>query len=379
MNKRKTTEEFIEQAKVVHKNRYKYDKVSYKTAKDKVTITCTIHGDYQQTPDSHLSGQGCPICGGSVKHNTQYFIKLAKELHKEKYNYSLVEYINSKTKIKIICPIHGVFEQIPSFHLSGGGCCECAKNIKLTQEDFVNRANIVHNNKYDYSKVKYISSFKKVDILCMKHGVFKQRPHNHLSGNGCPLCAREKIDTETFVKKAKSIHKNRYDYSKVNYINSKTPVEIICFNHGVFQQTPEIHLGGSGCKFCKSSLGEIIVEEILIILGLKYIREYKFKDCKYKKPLPFDFAIFDKEGTFLKMLIEFDGQHHYHPVRYGGITKEQAIEIYEGTRIRDKIKTEYCKKNEIPLLRIYNKNKELIQKEIEEQLALREKNIDKNT
>lgn len=376
MSRRKTTKEFIEQAKLIHKDKYKYDKVDYKTTKDKVIITCITHGDYQQTPDCHLSGQGCPLCSGNVKYDNKYFIKLAMEIHKDRYDYSLMNYINNRTKIKIICPVHGIFEQIASAHLLGYGCYKCSINAKLTQEDFVSRANNVHHNKYDYSKVKYVSIFKKVDIICKKHGIFKQRPHNHLQGNGCPLCSKEKIDTETFIKRAREVHKDRYDYSRVNYIKSKTPVEIICFNHGIFHQTPEAHLGGSGCKFCKSSLGEIMVEEILTSMGLRYIREYRFKDCKYKKSLPFDFAIFDNAGAVLKMLIEFDGQHHHYPVQYGGMSKEQAVKIYENTKLRDKIKTEYCKKKGIPLLRLCNKNINLIQKEISEQLIIREKNID---
>lgn len=122
---------------------------------------------------------------------------------------------------------------------------------KLTTEDFIKKAKAVHGNKYDYSKTVYVNQKTDVIITCPLHGDFKQRPNNHYMGAGCPVCSgNKKSDTNNFIKKAKAIHGDKYDYSCVVYKNNKTSVEIICPIHGVFKQTPDKHLSGQGCPMC---------------------------------------------------------------------------------------------------------------------------------
>jgi len=187
------------------------------------------------------------------------FIEIAEFIHKDKYNYSLVKYKNSTTKIKIVCSKHGMFEQLPSNHLKYG-CKKCGRIIsgkkqRLSFKSFLNRANKIHNDEYDYSLVKYKNSTTKVIIICPKHGKFKQTPSSHLLGKGCKKCGifkqtlSLKKDFDTFIEEANYIHQNKYDYSKVNYINNKTKITIICPIHGKFKQTPSGHLRG-GCKDC---------------------------------------------------------------------------------------------------------------------------------
>ena len=190
------------------------------------------------------------------------FIKKAKEVHGDKYDYSKVEYKNSKTKVCIICPIHGEFFQTPYNHLKGFGCSKCGhektSSAKTSNTStFIEKAMSVHNDKYDYSKVNYVKSNEKVCIICPRHGEFWQTPNKHLSGNGCPKCAREtlwnkrgRVTTENFIEKAKKVHGDKYDYSKTNYINTKTKVCIICPEHGEFWQNPSTHLSGGGCWKC---------------------------------------------------------------------------------------------------------------------------------
>lgn len=125
MSKKKTTEEFIKEAKILYGDKYDYSKVEYFGNKQKVCIICPKHGEFWQTPNSHLRGRGCPKCGGTAKSNTREFIKRAESVHGNKYNYSLVDYKTSKRKVKIICPEHGVFEQTPDMHLKGRGCPKC--------------------------------------------------------------------------------------------------------------------------------------------------------------------------------------------------------------------------------------------------------------
>lgn len=193
----------------------------------------------------------------SKKLTTEEFIERAMKVHNDKYDYSKVNYKKSNVKIIIICPIHGDFEQIPNNHLSGTGCPKCANEktsmkLTLTTEQFIKKANDVHNNFYDYSEVNYKSAHKKIIIICPKHSEFEQTPGNHLNGQGCPKCAneRKKSSTEQFIKKATEVHNDKYDYSKVEYIHSKKPIIAICSIHGEFEQIPNNHLRGNGCPKC---------------------------------------------------------------------------------------------------------------------------------
>ena len=195
--------EFIERAKKVHGKKYKYSKVKYVDYETPVTIICPIHGEFQQTPNSHLHSYGCPKCGfehinEKKKLTTEEFIKRAKEVHGDKYDYSKVEYKNNKIPVTIICPEHGEFQQRPSNHLNGSGCKKCATVIsKLTKEQFIEKAKKIHGDKYDYSKLKYNDSQSKVCIICPEHGEFQQRATDHLMGHGCPICNERKLEKET--------------------------------------------------------------------------------------------------------------------------------------------------------------------------------------
>lgn len=135
--------------------------------------------------------KGCIHCAGVSRKNTNEFIKSAEKIHDKKFNYSLVNYKNSKTKVKIICQKHGEFEQIPYEHLSGFGCSKCSRVKKLTTDEFIERARHTHNN-YDYSLVEYKNMHTKVNIICGRHGIFSQTPHNHLKFAGCPKCNKSK-------------------------------------------------------------------------------------------------------------------------------------------------------------------------------------------
>ena len=163
------------------------------------------------------------------------FIEHAREVHGDKYDYSKVNYINSTTEVTIICPVHGEFKQKPIFHLQGCGCKKCSSK-KYTTEKFIEAARNIHGDKYDYSKVDYVDCFTDVTIICPVHGEFQQTPHIHLQGAGCSECSGHKrYTTETFIAAARKVHGDKYDYSKVEYINSYTEVTIICPNHGEFK------------------------------------------------------------------------------------------------------------------------------------------------
>lgn len=191
---------FIKLARIVHGNKYDYSKSVYVKAKEKVIITCPIHGDFEQRPQDHILKQcGCPKCKvqktiDTHSYTKENFLRLAKDKYGTKYDYSKIDYKNFTTPIIIMCPNHGEFKITPSNHLASiTGCPKCGreranKAESNTQEDFISKANKVHFNKYDYSKVEYINSQTKVCIVCPEHGEFWQTPANHLYGQGCPKC-----------------------------------------------------------------------------------------------------------------------------------------------------------------------------------------------
>ncbi len=263
---RKSKEQFIEDAKKVHGTRYSYEAVSYQNTGTPVIISCEIHGNFKQKPVSHLSGQGCPECGiarraGKLRMTTEQFIEKANHVHQNKYSYENAEYIKTKTPVEINCPDHGVFYQPPNTHLSGHGCPGCA-NIKRSEvmlkdtSQFINTARKVHGDKYSYEETEYQSADKPVKIRCKKHGVFLQRAVTHLEGKGCPKCGRKKTadklrhTTTRFIENAKKVYGDRYTYEKSDYVHSKTAVKITCKVHGVFIKNARGFLKGYGCSKC---------------------------------------------------------------------------------------------------------------------------------
>jgi hypothetical protein len=215
---------------------------------------------------------------------TAQFIQDARKVHGDKYDYSLVDYIDTKTRVKIICPVHGIFHQAPGIHLSGCGCAKCAGRLKTTT-DFVKDARLIHGDKYDYSLVEYVAGTLKVKIVCSVHGVFEQSPSSHKAGRGCPICATEKKGSKKrrkklqFIEDARLIHGDKYDYSLVECVTGTSKVKIICPVHGVFEQSPSSHIWGRECPDCYS-YGKLIGKP-----GILYLIQFQK-----------DFALFWKIG-----------------------------------------------------------------------------------
>ena len=294
----------------------------------------------------------------SKKLTKEEFIEKANLKHSDYYDYSLVNYVKSKINVKIICPIHGVFEQTPNSHLLGHGCPKCSiirrSNFRRTGIDmFVDQANKKHKNFYNYSLVKYYNNNTNVIIVCPIHGEFLQTPNSHLNYQGCPKCGRNnmiikmRLTNDEYIERANKKHNNYYDYSETNYINATTKINIISPIHGNFVQRPYDHLNGCGCQKCVESNGERRIRNFLEINKINYIKEKTFKDCKDKIVLPFDFYLPE-----LNILVEFDGIQHYEAIEYFGGEKSLVSQ-----QNRDLIKTEFAKSNEYNLIRIaYNEN-----------------------
>ncbi len=244
-------EEFIEKANVVHNYFYNYDKVNYKNNKTKIIISCPNHGDIEVRPDNHLRGIKCKYCSNNnIKYTIDDFIIRSNKIHNNKYKYDKVDYVDTHTKIKIICVEHGIFEQKPYKHLNGQGCVKCSKNCKKDFDYYLVKFNKLYDNKYSYDNI-FINLRTKINICCKEHGWFKKKILDHLYGQGCPYC-NYKTNQQDFINMSNIIHNNKYDYSLVEYSNNKIKIKIICPNHGVFETSPRQHLIGQECKLCSN-------------------------------------------------------------------------------------------------------------------------------
>jgi hypothetical protein len=196
MSKKKTTEQFIEEAIAVHGDKYEYSYVEYNGAHKKVKIFCIkCDKSFWQIARDHLKGKGCYNCGreqiySSIRSNKNEFIERVQKIHGEKYDYSSVEYINANTKVKIWCfQCNDYFWQIPYSHIIGIGCAKCGGVKKLTLDEFISKSFLVHGDTYEYSDVEYKGNKTKVKIWCFKcEKMFWQIPNHHLRGVGCPRC-----------------------------------------------------------------------------------------------------------------------------------------------------------------------------------------------
>jgi len=352
--KKKTTIEFIEEAKKIHNNKYNYSKVKYINKKTKVCIICPEHGEFWQRPSDHLQGAGCYECGRKKckgkKVTTESFIKNAIKIHENKYDYSKTNYIGSKTKVCIICPEHGEFWQLPTAHLQGQGCPKCKKykigKNKYNTQIFIEKSKLIHGNKYDYSKVNYIDSLTKVCIICPEHGEFWQEPNSHLRGNGCKKCAtdiKKKIVAKNFILRSNEIHNKKYDYSKSIYNGWNEKVCIICPEHGEFWQTGGSHLMGAGCPICNKSKLENELIKTFNDLNINFINGAKFNWLGRQH---LDFYLPD-----YNIAIECQGEEHFKSVDFFGGNDE-----FINTSKRDINKNKLCKKNNIKLLYYTNLN-----------------------
>lgn len=289
----------------------------------------------------------------SKKLTKQELIERAQKVHGDRYDYSLVENDGLFIKNKIVCKRCGnVFEMPFNNHINQKqGCKFCShRSYAYTTDEFVKKAKEVHGDKYDYSRVVYKNKSTKVCIICPEHGEFWQAPDKHINGKqGCPMCSSfHKLNTDEFVRKAREKHGNRFDYSKTVYKNNETKVCIICPKHGEFWQTPHGHLSGKGCPKCHE---ENNVNETLLFNFLN--ESYNGKVIDQYKDTWLGGQTLDIYIPSKKIGIEYQGVQHFKPVKFfGGVKK------YEYTKMKDKEKYDKCKANGVKLF-YFSKEKEL--------------------
>jgi len=347
-----------EKCVATHGDRYIYDKVVFFSSRDRVVIVCRVHGEFQQVAKEHSRGRGCKACAEqSRRMGYKKFVELASQVHCSKYKYAGFFESRSRVMVNIECPVHGKFTQLRDNHLRGHGCKMCGKS-QLTESlataagsKFISQAIAVHGGRYDYGKTVYKSAKEKVVITCVAHGDFLQSPSGHLSGKGCMDCAvdlRAKKKTAAaslvFEERSRAVHGDKYDYSRSLYVAAKKEIEVRCYDHGSFLITPDAHIrSGVGCQECYvASRGEDCIAKLLLELGVEFVRQAKFDECKNVGRLSFDFYVKSHN-----LLIEFDGKQHFEPIEWFGGEKGFLEQV-----TRDRIKDKFAVDSGIRLVRI---------------------------
>lgn len=286
---------------------------------------------------------------------TQEYLAGVHKVHGERYDYSRLVYRNKRSKVEIVCREHGPFWQNAAAHKLGQNCPKCAYRESIsTTEEFIKKAKKIHGDRYDYSKGAYTGWNNKVTICCQTHGDFNQTPNNHLHGFGCQTCGyvgippRSKCkSTEKFIVQARRLHGDRYEYDRLGYTYSLKSVTITCKVHGDFKQLASNHLRGSGCPKCSNryySWGEDMIRKCLDMWGWQYKPQKCFSGLinpKSGRHLRYDFCIEDR-----KLLIEFDGAQHYK------ILAGKKPEDLERIRSLDKLKDQWAVDNGYQIVRV---------------------------
>jgi hypothetical protein len=262
---RLTQDEFIERCIAVHDGFYDYSMTVYKGRHDQIDLICPVHGPFSQLASNHVRGNGCRRCAGYGR-TTEEFVDDARAVHGDRYDYSLTEFKTVDGMVSIVCKVHGPFQQRAMGHLHGKGCEGCQRDgFRLTQDEFVERSRAVHGSKYDYSQAVYGQTNRdKVTIVCMDHGPFEQTPVAHMEGHGCRYCYDDarRMTPDEFLKAARALHGGKYDYIKVDYQGMHEPVDIVCPVHGDFRQVVGTHLRGSGCPRC-NQVGQYSLKAVI--------------------------------------------------------------------------------------------------------------------
>lgn len=334
----------------------------YTGANKKTLHKCNLCGHkWMSVPRTVINSKhGCPKCQVAKSKLEASKKKFLEKLDTEKFE--LLEFNNYKN-VKVRCKICGNIRNTTGDNILRYGCKSCSSRLanepnKLTLTEFISRAIAIHGDKYDYSKVNYINYNTKVTIICKEHGEFQQSPSKHLIGQGCPKCCNRVWTNEEFINEAKQVHGDKYDYSNTNFTLWKNKVTIICPKHGPFKQLPSVHIDlKCGCPLCNESHGEMLVSKILKSLEIPFERQETFKN-NYRS-FKVDFCSILNNSIYI---IEYNGHQHYSPVDiFGG---EEALIKQQ---LRDEELRILCKENNYYLLEIpYNKSDKEIESMIKE-------------
>lgn len=330
-----------------------------------INFICYKHGEQRAIASNLLTAKhGCPKCANeaisaALTSTQEDFVKKAKDVHGDKYSYDKSIYINSSTPVEIYCnECQEYFWQTPANHIYlEQGHEKCCGWHRRTDKEIRKELELKCGNKFDFSQMIFKGMSTPIEAICKAEGHhFWRRPNDFLYGEwDCPYCTGNYVKTtEEYQTFLKDYFGDAYDFSEVEYINSSTPVKIICPEHGPFYKTPQaiLQVMKKGakvlCPHCSESSGEHVIFEFLQNNDIKWESQKRFKECRYKNPLAFDFYLPD-----FNLCIEYQGEQHFKVINYDGRPIEDANKALEINQIRDQIKRDYCKNNKISLLEIY--------------------------
>lgn len=351
-------------AEVHHGKGYTYPGFVYTGMRNRIRILCPKHGEFTQSAYHHLNGTACPDCyrESKVKWTAEMLKARFAELYNGKYVYPDLEshYKTTADFINAVCPIHGIFSVRASEHLHlNRACPDCAtpivtdpvtkerrtkrRKVVWTTESLVTEFTKIHNGYYTYPNTIYAGMKCDLEIECPRHGSFWQKAEYHLQGNGCEMCANERIrkfhaspihyDYDLFVEASRFANPREYIYPVDGFDPNDAYVTVICKEHGPFRTRKNSHTQGHGCPSCKSSANEIVIGKYLDSQGISYETQKRFDGCRNINLLPFDFYLPDHG-----ILIEYHGKQHYQPIEYFGGNEGFALRCY-----RDAVKEKYAR------------------------------------
>lgn len=346
MSARLTTDVFIDRAKQTHGGKFDYSRSIYTNAKNKVVVICPVHGQFEILPHCHMLGVGCAKCSGKHAVDLAEFLKRAKKVHGNTYDYSKVVLNKTiKDPVVITCLTHGEFLQSPYHHTARKqGCPKCGKirtglSRRLPFTEFKKKADAKFGGKFIYDEVSYTKRGAEFCFLCPVHGLKKTKVDYHLSSqHGCPDCFLENSGDNTlekrkalFLEKANSTHGQRYTYYLDEYQDMSSSIRINCGveGHGDFWLQPQSHIYDKcGCPRCfgHTSQGQEQLINFLKIIGLKVIPNFKLSNNTH----------IDAFCPELRICFEYDGlfwhsekyrQSTYH-INKTETAKSQGIRLF---------------------------------------------------
>lgn len=273
------------------------------------------------------------------KLNQEEFIKKVQSKNPN-IDFSNSVYVNMRTKVFASCSKHGSFSYFPKAFIDGTICQECAREER--QKTFIEKANKVHGDKYNYNLVYYTNNDTPVEFICPEHGSFWSAPCDHLKGYGCGWCSgKQKHTTETWISKVKNLYNGKYSFEHVNYIDNKTKVLVTCPEHGDFDVWPTNFMKEkSGCPMCKNTSQNLLYSKLQKEFPNETIQEEA-------NPQWLGLQRFDIYFPKYNIAVEYDGQQHFIPIKHFG--GELAFEKIQKMDAR---KDERCKENGCKLFRI---------------------------
>lgn len=286
-----STAEMIVRFESVHGRTYDYTKVEFAGTKKPVTIVCREHGAFQQLPSNHLKGSGCRNCGSNraaAKHKLDQaeFERRVRQTHGKRYGLALAFYLTQYDNVTVHCAEHGEFSILPLNLWQGSGCPRCArleggKKHRITQEDYLRRAEEVHGTTYDHGLIQFTRMHDRIVVVCRNHGQFSPTAVNYLAGRGCKVCGTSRaaaartpklvFQVDEVLARFHETHGDQYDYTSVVYEHSNRHVTIVCRRHGAFLQTPSGHWAGKGCPEC----GRLTRAESLILTTEEAVARFR--------------------------------------------------------------------------------------------------------